>query len=314
MRKPKLLVIKALDLNFMEQLEEHFELIRHDLSDTPAQLIDQHGQEIVAAITHSGTGFKSEWLIHLPNLRLIANNGVGLDAIDLQACAEHGVAVTNTPEVLDDDVADLAMGLLISAFRNIHGGHQFVKKGLWPTRSFPLTRSLKNKTLGIVGLGRIGQAIAARAEAFGMRIAYHNRNRKVDSPYPYFENLTELAAASDALMLSCPGGPATAHIINREVLQALGPEGWVVNIARGSVIDEQALFHALNNNLIAGAALDVFHHEPDIDELFLTNPKVLLSPHHASATRETRYAMAELVMHNLLNFAQDQPLITPAEP
>lgn len=314
MDKPKLLVIKALDLNFMDQLKEHFQLIRHDLSDTPAQLINEHGEEIIAAITHSGTGFKSEWLVHLPNLQLIANNGVGLDAIDLAVCAEHGVQVTNTPEVLDDDVADLAIGLLISAFRNIHGGHQFVKKGYWPNQTFPLTRSLKNKTLGVVGLGRIGQAIATRAEAFGMRIAYHNRRPKPGVSYPYFKQLTELATESDALILSCPGGSATQHIINRDVLNALGPNGWVVNIARGSVIDEKALFHALNNNHIAGAALDVFDNEPTIDEHFLTNPKVLLSPHHASATQETRYAMAELVMHNLLNFAQGKPLITPARP
>lgn len=314
MNKPKLLVIRALDLNFMEQLEAHFELIRHDLSDTPAQLIDEHGEDIVAAITHSGTGFKTEWLAYLPNLQLIANNGVGLDAIDVTACAEHGVRVTYTPEVLDEDVADLAMGLLLSAFRNIHGGHQFVKKGLWPTQSFPLTRSLKNKTLGIVGLGRIGRAIARRAEAFGMQVVYHNRNRRADVDYPYYKDLTEMAAASDALVLACPGGPETEHLVNREVLQALGPNGWVVNIARGSVIDEEALFYALNNNLIAGAALDVYQNEPHIDEHFLTNPKVLLSPHHASATRETRYAMSELVTHNLLNFAQGKALITPALP
>lgn len=314
MTKPKLLVIQALDLDFMQQLEQYFELIRHDKSDAPGKLIAEHGDDIVVAITHSGIGFKSDWLVHLPNLKLIANNGVGLDAVDVQACAEHGVQVTNTPEVLDDDVADLAIGLLISAFRNIHGGHEFVKKGLWPKQRFPLTRSLKNKTLGIVGLGRIGLAIAQRAEAFGMKIAYHNRRRRDDVDYRYVRDLVELAKDSDALMLSCPGGPETTEIINREVLEALGPNGWVVNIARGSVIDEDALFYALNNNQIAGAALDVYWHEPNIDERYLTNPKVLLSPHHASATRETRYAMADLVFQNLLNFARGEPLITPVAP
>src|SRR5690625_4532969 len=134
MSKPKLLVIRALDLDFMQKLEQHYQLIRHDQSPHPAQLIDQFGKEITVAITHSGTGFKTEWLVHLPNLKLIANIGVGLDAIDLKACAEHGVQVTNTPDVLDDDVADMAMGLLICAFRNIHGGHQFVKQGLWPNQ------------------------------------------------------------------------------------------------------------------------------------------------------------------------------------
>lgn len=309
--KPKLLVIHALGLNFMQQLEEHFELIRYDESDSPGKLIAQHGESIMAVITHSGRGFKNDWFVHLPNLKLIANTGVGLDAIDLEVCAEHGVQVTNTPEVLDDDVADLAIGLLISAFRNIHGGHEFVKKGLWSQGRAPLTRSLKNKTLGIVGLGRIGQAIAQRAEAFGMNILYHNRNRKAGIPYRYVESVRALSEQSDALMLACPGGPETANLVDRDVLKALGPEGWVVNIARGSVIDEEALFYALNNNLIAGAALDVFHNEPNIDERFLTNPKVLLSPHNASATHETRYAMEALVAENLLNFAQGKPLRTP---
>lgn len=309
--KPKLLVIRTLGLNFMQQLEEHFELIRYDESDAPGKLIARHGESIMAVITHSGIGFKNEWFVHLPNLRLIANTGVGLDAIDLEACAAHEVQVTNTPEVLDDDVADLAIGLLISAFRNIHGGHDFVKKGHWTQGRAPLTRSLKNKTLGIVGLGRIGSAIAQRAEAFGMNILYHNRTRKADSPYRYVDNVRDLSAQSDALMLACPGGPETANLVDRAVLDALGPNGWVVNIARGSVIDEDALFYALNNNHIAGAALDVFHNEPNIDERFLTNPKVLLSPHNASATYETRYAMEALVAENLLNFATGQPLRTP---
>ncbi len=311
MRKPKLLVMHALGLNFMQQLEEYFELIRYDHSTEPGKLITQYGSRIMAAITHSGRGFKNEWFVHLPNLKLIANTGVGLDAIDLQACAQHGVQVTNTPGVLDDDVADLAIGLLLSAFRNIHGGHEFVKQGKWHTGRAPLTRSLKNKTLGIVGLGRIGHAIAQRAEAFGMTILYHNRRRKTGIPYQYVENVPALSEQSDALMLACPGGPATANLVNREVLKALGPDGWVINIARGSVINEEDLFYALNNNLIAGAALDVFCNEPNIDERFLTHPKILLSPHQASATQETRYAMEALVTDNLLHFVQGKPLLTP---
>ncbi|HLR29051.1 MAG TPA: 2-hydroxyacid dehydrogenase [Paenalcaligenes sp.] len=309
--KPKLLVIHALGLNFIQQLEEHFELIRHDESSAPGKLIAQHGESIEAAITHSGIGFKNDWFVHLPNLKLIANTGVGLDSIDLDACATHGIQVTNTPDVLDDDVADLAIGLLISAFRNIHGGHEFVKKGRWTQGRAPLTRSLKNKTLGVVGLGRIGAAIAQRAEAFGMKILYHNRKRKSDVAYPYVDNVLALSEKSDALMLACPGGPETANLVDRAVLKALGPNGWVINIARGSVIDEDALFYALNNNLIAGAALDVFHNEPNIDERFLANPKVLLSPHNASATRETRYAMEALVTENLMEFAAGKPLRTP---
>src|SRR5690625_4258515 len=166
--KPKLLVIHALGLNFMQQLEEHFELIRYDESDSPGKLIAQHGQSIMAVITHSGRGCKNDWFVHLPNLQLIANTGVGVDAIDLEVCGERGVQVTNTPEVLDDVVADLAIGLLISAFRNIHGGHEFVKKGLWPKQRLPLTPSIKYKHLGIVCLCRHSLDIAIRDEAFGI--------------------------------------------------------------------------------------------------------------------------------------------------
>src|SRR5690625_701886 len=178
--KPKLLVLHALSLNFMQQIEEYFELIRHDESSAPGKLIAQHGESIEAAITHSGIGFKNDWFVHLPNLKRIANTGVGLDSIDLDACATHWGQVTNPPYVLDDDVADLAIGLLISACRNIHGGHESVKKGRWTQGRAPLTRSFKNKTLGVVALGRTGAAIAQRAEAFGMKILYHNRTRKRD--------------------------------------------------------------------------------------------------------------------------------------
>ena len=260
-------------------------------------------------VTTGGAGASRALIEQLPKLRLIACFGVGVDAIDLAAARERGVAVTNTPDVLTDDVADLAIGLMLAALRGIATADRYVRAGLWLRANMPLQTRMSGKRLGIVGMGRIGQAIAKRASAFDMSIAW-NGPRPKDLPWRYEPDLIALARSVDVLVAACPGGAATRGLISRAVLEALGP-GVFVNIARGSVVDEAALVDLLATRRLGGAALDVFADEPRVPEALFALDHVVLQPHQASATRETRAAMGQLVLDNIAAHVAGRPLVTP---
>jgi len=240
----------------------------------------------------------------LPKLEIISNFGVGVDAINLEDAKKRGIIVTNTPDVLNEAVADTALALVLNTVRRFPRSEQYLRAGNWASRGpHPLTTDAGGKVLGILGLGRIGEAIAKRALACGMQIRYHNRRRK-DAPYPYDPDPVTLAKNSDVLMVVTPGGPETAKLVNTRVLDALGPEGFLVNIARGSVIDEPVLLRYLQEKRIAGAGLDVFADEPRVPPEFFTLENAVLFPHVGSATVETRKAMGDLQIENLrLHFA-----------
>ena len=245
----------------------------------------------------------------LGSLEFISCFGVGVDAIDFERTARAGIRVSNTPDVLNDAVADLAMALILGVARDVVNADRFVREGGWDAAPFPLGVSLAGKTLGILGLGRIGEAIVKRALPFGLRIAYHNRNPK-PVPYTYHATATSLAAASDILLCMLPGTEATRDAVNREVLEQLGPNGFFINVGRGASVDEQALIKALETGQIAGAGLDVYKNEPNIPEPLKRLNNVTLLPHTGSATIESRRAMGKLVIDNLAAFFNNQPLLT----
>ncbi len=246
----------------------------------------------------------------LPKLEIIANFGVGVDQINLQDAKSRGIIVTNTPDVLNECVADTAMALVLNTLRKFPQCEAYLRAGHWASKGpYPLTTSLGGKTMGVLGLGRIGEAVANRAIAFGMKIRYHNRTKK-PVPYPYDPDAVALARNSDVLMVVTPGGPETRNLVNAAVLDALGPQGYLVNIARGSVIDEPVLLRYLQEKKIAGAGLDVFADEPRVPEAFWTLDNAVLFPHVASATLETRKAMGDLQIENLRLHFSGKPVRT----
>jgi lactate dehydrogenase-like 2-hydroxyacid dehydrogenase len=253
----------------------------------------------------------AELMAQLPALELISIMGVGYDGVDVAAAKARGVMVTHTPNVLNDDVADLAIGLMLCAARQLPAADRFVRSGQWLKGPMPLARKMSGARLGLVGMGRIGQAIAQRAQAFGMQIAYHTRTPKADVPYAHHADLLSLARDSDFLVLITPGGAGTRHLVNAQVLQALGPKGILVNVARGSVVDEAALIEALEGGVIGGAALDVFEDEPRVPQRLMDLPQVVLVPHIGSATGQTRQAMADLAFGNLREHLAGRPVLTP---
>jgi lactate dehydrogenase-like 2-hydroxyacid dehydrogenase len=247
----------------------------------------------------------------LLNLEIVASFGVGYDHVDAKWAAEHGIIVTNTPDVLDEEVADTAMGLLLSTVRQLPQADHYVRSGQWEQKHFPLTATLRGRTLGIVGLGRIGKAIARRAEAFGLPIAYHGRNRQPSVPYLYYSRLLDLAQAVDILLVITPGGAQTTHLIDAAVLAALGPQGILINVSRGSVVDEAALIDALQTGKILTAGLDVYADEPRVPRALIEMDHVVLLPHVGSASQHTRNAMGQLVVDNLIAYADGKGPITP---
>jgi lactate dehydrogenase-like 2-hydroxyacid dehydrogenase len=247
----------------------------------------------------------------LPKLEIIACCGVGYDGIDVAAAKRRNVTVTNTPDVLNDCVADLAMGLLVAAARGIATGDRFVRAGKWLSGNLPLQTKVSGKRLGIVGMGRIGRVIAKRAAGFDMEIAYHARRKVPDVPFRYYGKLVDLARDSDFLLLIVPGGKETFHLVTEEVLRALGPKGILVNVARGPVVDEPALVRCLQEGALGGAALDVFEDEPRVPEALWTMDNVVLVPHIGSATRETRAAMGDLTIDHLVAHFSGRPVLTP---
>lgn len=266
----------------------------------------------VTAIVGTGSAkVDKKLLAMLPHLKLIAICGVGYDGVDVAAAIEKGIVVTHTPGVLTDDVADLALALVLSIGRRIPQADKFVRNGDWVGDAFNLTHKVSGSRLGLVGMGRIGRAIAKRAAAFDMRVAYTGREAKADVPYSFYQTVSDLAAQVDYLVVAVPGGEETQNLIDAQVLQALGNKGYLVNIARGSVVDQPVLVQALKEKTIAGAALDVYWDEPIIDPELRRLSNVVLTPHIASATVETRQAMAALTLNNLQAFFDGRALPTP---
>jgi len=266
----------------------------------------------VTAIVGTGAAkVDKKLLAMLPHLKLIAICGVGYDGVDVAAAIEKGIVVTHTPGVLTDDVADLAMGLVLSIGRRLPQADKFVRNGDWVDDVFALTHKVSGARLGIVGMGRIGRAIAKRAAAFDMRISYTGREPKADVSYTFYKTAIALAAEVDYLVVAVPGGDDTKNLIDARFLEALGSKGYLINIARGSVVDQPALVQALKDKTIAGAALDVYWDEPIIDPELRRLPNVVLTPHIASATVETRQAMAALTLENLQAFFDGRTLPTP---
>jgi lactate dehydrogenase-like 2-hydroxyacid dehydrogenase len=278
----------------------------HEAADKPALLAEIAPR--VRAI--AGGQVNAALLAQLPKVEIIANFGVGYDTIDTSAAKAANVRVTNTPKVLNDAVAELTIGLMIALARRIPQGDQFVRQGKWPRANMGLFTELTGKTVGILGLGRIGKEIATRAQAMKMRVVYYGRHRQPAEPHIYYDNLVDMARDSDWLVIIAPGGKGTERIVSREVLEALGPKGMLVNIARGTLIDEPAMLDLLQNGGLAGAALDVFETEPKVPEAFFALDNVVLSPHQGSATHQTRNAMGALVVANLDAHFAEEPLIS----
>ncbi len=309
--KPEVLCVLQLMPSVMEVLEERYVLHKLWQAEDRAALLAQVGPAVRGIATDGHAGASAELMAALPKLEIVGCYGVGVDSIDLGYAKEHGVVVTNTPGVLTDDVADMAIALLLDVCRGISAGDRHVRTGKWLEGPMPLTRSLKGKSVGVIGLGRIGRAIAEKAAIFGCALSYHGPREKPDAPYPFYPDLTEMAAACDFVVVACPGGPTTAGIVNRAVLEALGPEGGLVNISRGSVVDEPALVSALQDGRLGSAALDVFAAEPKVPEALLAMENVVLQPHMGSGTVETRAAMGQLVIDNLAAHFEGRPVLTP---
>ncbi len=253
----------------------------------------------------------AELMRRLPKLEIVAGFGVGYDHIDAAWAGQHGIVVTHTPGVLDEDVADIAIALTLAATRRLPQAERHLRAGLWPNAAFPLTASLHGRVMGVLGLGRIGKKIARRAEAFGLRIAYHGRHKQDDVAYPYYPTPLALAEACDILMVAAPGGPKTRHLVDARVLAALGSNGVLVNIARGSLVDEAALIAALSDGVILAAGLDVYEREPSVPAELIALDNAVLLPHVGSATRHSRTAMANLVVDNLLSWVDGKGPLTP---
>lgn len=264
-------------------------------------------------------GIASMWEVNaglidaLPNLEIVGNFGVGYDAVDVKHASANNIMITNTPDVLTEEVADTAIGLLIDTVRELSQSQLYLREGRWAKEgAYPLSKlSLRGRKVGIFGLGRIGKAVARRIEAFGLPIAYHNRRKAPDVSYEYYPSLPELAAAVDTLILVAPGGAETANAVNAQVLKALGPDGVLINVGRGTLVDETALAEALENGTIAAAGLDVFADEPHVSQALLDAPNTVLLPHIASASHKTRQAMADLVIDNLISWFDTGKALTP---
>ena len=294
-----------------QALEASYEVHRLDLAPDPGAFLAQVGAGIRAVVTTGAGGVANAVLEALPAAELIAIRGVGTDRVDLEHARQAGLRVTATLDVLTEDVADLALALLLAVSRRVCVGDAFVRAGKWPTQGLPLARRAHGMRAGILGLGSIGRAIARRAQGFGMSVAYTGRRPQAECPYPFVASLADLARESDVLFIAASAGPATRGMVNAEVLDALGPRGILVNIARGSIVDEDALVAALAEGRLGGAGLDVFQHEPRVPEALFAMDNVVLQPHQGSATAECRLDMGNLVLANLAAHFAGLPLPTP---
>lgn len=295
----------------LEKFEKHFNVYRLWESNDPSKLLEKIGSNI-KGVASSGPDLIDERFMKLmPKLEIVSHFGVGYDVVDVEAARRNGIIVTNTPDVLNDEVADLALGLLISTIRKITVADRFVREGRWKHESFELTASLQGRKVGIVGLGRIGKAVARRCEAFNLSVAYHGRTEQPSVSYRFYGNLVDLAKEVDILLLCTPGTPETNGLVNREVLKALGVNGVLVNVARGSVVVEKDLVRCLQEGHILGAGLDVFENEPHVPQALLTLDNVVLLPHVGSASVQTRQAMGQRVLDNLVQWFSNHSPISP---
>jgi hydroxypyruvate reductase len=306
--KPDVLLTRAVYAGTVKTMEEEFNLHKLWLAPDPDKMIADLAPSL--RVIAGGYGCNAEFLAKFPKLELVANFGVGYDTIDVQYCKQNGIRATNSPDVLNDEVADTAMGLLLCTARQLVVGDRFVREGKWLKGPMPLTTNITGKTMGIVGLGRIGQAIADRATAFKMNIVYHNRSKK-DVPYKYYPNLVDMARDVDVLMVIIPGGAETSKLISREVMEALGPTGILINVARGTVVDEPAMVELLKSGKLGAAGLDVFEKEPQVPQALIEmTENVVLQPHVGSATHATRTAMGQLMIDNIKAHFAGKPLLT----
>ena len=305
-----LVMIGPMQPSVMVSLEEKFEIHRYWEAKNKEEFLAKYPASRFLA-TNGHDGCSAEIMDALPNLEIISCYGVGTDAIDLQAAKTRGIRVTNTPEVLSDAVAELALGMMLGLCRRIVDADRFIRDGKWTSGGYPLTGELTGSTIGILGLGRIGKEIAQRAQAFKMQVVYHGRTEQRFEPFPYYAKLEDMARDVDWLVAVVPGGASTTKLVDRNVLKTLGPKGAVVNLGRGSLIDEAAMIELLKSGELGGAALDVFEEEPKMSEELWSMPNVVLSPHQGSATEKTRWAMGDLVVRNLLAHQNGMPTITP---
>ncbi len=296
----------------MDQLAKKFTVFKlWEQSDEKAFLIENASKvKAIAGSIHARRADEA-FMKLFPNLKIVSNFGVGYDGVDAAYAGRSNIVVTNTPDVLTDEVADLAMGLLLCTVRELPQADNYLRTGKWLKAAFPLSATLRGRSIGILGLGRIGKAIAKRAEAFGLKVAYHGRNKQADVSFPFYADLKTMAQDVDILMIVAPGGESTRRIVNQEVLEALGPNGILINVARGTLVDEPALIEALKTKKIHSAGLDVFEHEPKVPAELIALENVVLLPHVGSASVETRRAMGQLVVDNVVSFAAGKGPLTP---
>lgn len=309
MTKPAVLLVSRLPEPLAGRLRECFDC--HALADVDAAGLQALAPQLRGMVATGESLVNRALMASLPALEVISVLGVGYDGIDMAAARERGICVTHTPGLSTDDIADFAMALLLAAARQVVNADQFVRRGDWSTGRFPMTRRVSGARLGIIGLGRIGRAVAQRALAFGMEIAYTGRTAKADAPYRWCSDAQTLAASVDFLVVCASGGADTRALVNADVLAALGPSGVLVNIARGSIVDEDALITALRERQILAAGLDVFCHEPHVPPALLALDNVVLTPHMASTTGATVQAMFELTFANLAAHFDALPVPTP---
>lgn len=310
--KPEILLIGGATDYMKKRYREHFVLHDADEIDNMEAWLNANGERITGVSTFGATGIDAATMAALPNLEVISGYGVGYDAIDVEAALDRNIPVTHTPDVLNADVANTAIMLMLAVSRRLVRDDTWVRSGNWKKNgNAPLTRSIEGSKVGILGLGRIGEEIARKLQAFNCVVSYHSRHRKADSNYKYFSDLVDMAKAVDYLIVITPGGAATYHLVNRAVMDALGPEGTLINIARGSVVDETELVSALQEGRLGNAGLDVFENEPNVPRELFEMENVVLLPHVGSATVETRRAMGDLTIDNLISYFEDGTVLTP---
>ena len=311
--KPDVLLVGAKKPVLMKGFEGKVTLHHWLDAKDKAAFVKEIGNKIKAiAIAYTANKVDGNFLQQFPHLEQVSSFGVGYDHIDAKWAGEHGIVVTNTPEVLNEEVADTALGLLLCTVRELPQSERYLRAGKWKAGHYPLTKAtLRDRTVGMVGMGRIGKAIARRLEAFGVPVVYHSRNAQAGVKYKYYPKLIDMARDVDTLMVIVPGGASTKNMINAEVLEALGPRGVLINMARGSVVDEPALIEALQKRTIYSAGLDVFANEPDVPKELIEMDHIVLFPHLGSSTEATRAAMDQLVVDNILAWAASKPPLTP---
>ncbi|XP_059442607.1 glyoxylate/hydroxypyruvate reductase HPR3-like [Corylus avellana] len=305
-------------LPFRDRLHSHFRVLDPHASttadETPQAFLSRHAASVRALITVGPSPVAVDLLDLLPSLQLVVGSSAGVDHIDVAECHRRGIAVTNAGNAFSEDVADYAVALLLDVLRRVSAGNRFVRSGLWPQKGeYPLGSKLGGKRVGIVGLGSIGSEVAKRLVGFSCRVAYNSRNKKPSAPYPYYDNVCDLAVNSDVLVVCCALTDKTHHIINKDVLTALGRDGVLINVGRGALVDEKELVQYLGRGEIGGAGFDVFEKEPEVPKELFAMDNVVLSPHRAVLTPESFEAVFEVIMANLKAFFSNKPLLSPVQ-